>query len=91
MWHLFGLGLASHANAAIMVNFTDASYVGFIDNGIPASDVLEVSYINHLRMLDAGDGATTFGTSDETYYRTFSTIPKASLPAASDVLMVRRA
>lgn len=67
----FLFGIVSQANA-LQLNFDDVYYLGHIDDGIPASVLLEPGYINDLTTLDAGDAATTIGS--ETYDRIGSTI-----------------
>lgn len=69
-----GLSYSIHATP-IPLTIGDAQYLGSIDDGIPASEALEVEYINYLVTLTAGQGNTQIpaGTG-EIYNRVGSTL-----------------
>jgi len=70
---VFSFGMISNASALpTNLSVGDSFYVGLIEDGIPSSEALEVSYINNLITLAAGTGPVTIGTED--YDRTLSTL-----------------
>jgi len=71
------LGMVPQAQA-LTLTFTDAYYVGRIQDGIPSNPTDEVGYINFLRTVALG-GTDTDGS--ETYYRSNNsfTLPIAIL------------
>ena len=75
-------GMVPQANATLILDFGDSSYLGHIDDGIPASENSEVAYINNLKTLAAGAGPTTIGT--ETYDRIDSTLAGPFSTAVTD-------
>jgi hypothetical protein len=68
------LGLtATNARADIVLTgVTDATYLGFIKDGVPSSQADDVGYINNLITVPANTGPVTIGT--ESYNRTGSSL-----------------
>jgi hypothetical protein len=75
-------GTAATANAASLT-IGDAYYLGYVNDGIPSSPTNEVSYINSLLAMGAGDGPENCSLAPtETCDRTDSTLDETSLPLA---------
>lgn len=75
-------GAAPSADAAVLT-IGDAYFLGYVNDGIPSSEALEVTYVNSLLAMSAGAAAAPCSLAPtESCDRSASTLDESGLPAA---------